>query len=305
MSYLEDAGLFLREATRKIDAEISREDTLQAALNLALGVERLLKEVLVRVNPIYVLMNPEFKNSMPLLYEDRILAGEQARAELASEPNGDVLTFRNSLLRAVCCSSVAHDNKGLLFRISHFRDVIAHNSLSLIDLDKLKLLLARDAYPLLAAFASELGCSQGKFFSGKEIRLAELSARLEEDVAKALKRVLESHQNRWNKLKNRPGYVEDKDEITREVLSTPNKAPIECPACGSQAVIYGQPELEFNPYERREVVIGIVAKKLRCHYCKLGLDDYKFIDHLKLNDHLKAERPDENDGEGSESERAG
>jgi ribosomal protein S27E len=292
---VDDAALFLREAVHRIDAQMSKEASIQAAINLALGMERILKEILWRVNPLFILINPGFKNAMPLLYGEKVLPEEKTSSELAANPDGDVLTFRNSLLRACTCSKVTLANKGLLFHISSVRDVLAHNRLALIDFEKLKVMLQRDVYPLLKSYAGELDYSLGKFLVGQDIKLAELSAKLEPDVAQSLQRLLDSHKSRWNQLHKNAGYTEDKDAVTAEVLTSSYKVPMQCPACFNKAVVYGKPEFEYSALEQKEVLIGVRVGRLRCHYCKLDLSDYKYIDHLGLNgvfasDKLSAEK---------------
>lgn len=281
--FLEDGGLFLREATLRIAPDMSRDVCIQAAFNLSLGVERILKEVLWRVNPLYVLVNPAFKNSMPVLYESQILQSERKSAELASDPDGDVLTFRNSLVRASTCSRVTLDNKALLFQLAFYRDVIAHHRLSMIDDSKLRMLLQRDSYPLIHAYADELKCKLGSLLGGKDIKLAKLSAQLQDDVEKALALLMDGHGKTWKQLKVHPGFIAEKERITREILGSECKAKFKCPACGNIAVIYGRPEVEYNPTEKHEIAIGVRVTKLKCQFCKLELTDYKYIDHLGLS----------------------
>jgi hypothetical protein len=277
--YLDDAALFLRETSRLVDRNMTKVPMVQAAMNLGLGMERLLKEILWRINPAYILINPDFKNSMPLLYPSLVLGKSR---EIAEEPDGDVLSFRNSLSRACVCSKVALENKSLLYAISHFRDIIAHNRLSLLEFDKIKVLLQRDFYPLVKDFSKDLECSSSRLFDGHEVKLAELAASLEVDLEKVLERKLSSHQVRWKSLKGSQGFVEDKERVTSEILGTPNKVPVACPACANIAVLYGTSIYEFNHFEQREVCVGVRVTKLKCQFCKLEITDYKLIDHMGL-----------------------
>ncbi|WP_156126646.1 hypothetical protein [Burkholderia sp. 9120] len=281
--YLDDGAMFLRRASTLISSDLQREDGLQAMFNVALGIERILKETLWRVNPLYILMNPDFKNSMPVFYEGKIIKSSTGQSDFPKDPDHDVLTYRNSLARAVTCSRVSLDNKGLLYQISEYRDIIAHNTLSLINTEKLNPLLQRDFYPLARAYAAELGVSSGTFLGGNEVRLADLSSKLEVNIDSALERLFRAHSLRWNQLKGTAGFVEDKQSVTQEILTTPYKKQVVCPACQNTAVLYGQPEKELNVFERREVVVGVNVIKLKCQFCKLEIKDYKFLDHLRFS----------------------
>lgn len=277
--YLDDAALFLREASRLVERNMTKASAVQAVMNLGLGMERVLKEILWRINPTYILINPAFKNSMPLLYSERLIGKS---TEIADEPDGDVLSFRNSLVRACACSKVAAENKSLLYAISHYRDIVAHNRLSLLELDKVQLLLKRDFYPLAKDFSGEIDCSSNRLFDGHEVKLAELAASLEEDLEKVVSRTLSSHLARWNSLRGTTGFISNKEDVTSEILGTPNKAPVQCPACGNVAVLYGAPVYEFNQFEHREVCVGVRVVKLKCQFCKLEISDYRLIDHMGL-----------------------
>lgn len=281
--YLDDGAFFLREGSAKISEHMDRYTCIQSVLNVALGIERILKEILFRVNPLYILINPDFKNSAPLFYGEKIIDSEKSNKDMEKTPNGDVLTYSNSLLRACYFSKSTLDNKSLLFKISNYRDIIAHNKLSLINVDELKILLQRDLYRLVKSYSEEMGCSDSKFFGNANIKLADLSASLQEDVALSLAALFESHLSRWKQLKNRPGFINDKDKVTEEIMLTDNKKTCTCPACKNTAIIYGKNISEFNVVTHQLNHIGTRVSALKCQYCKLILTDYKYLDYLGLS----------------------
>src|SRR5450759_154521 len=109
--YNHDAIIFLSEAAARTSERMQDADIIQATLNLALGIERILKGILYDLNPTYVLMKPDFKHSVQVLYKDKISNDLEVRKELAANPDSDVLTFRNSLLRAQVISETVRKNK--------------------------------------------------------------------------------------------------------------------------------------------------------------------------------------------------
>src|SRR6187551_2309468 len=98
--YLRDAGFFIRESSKQINDSIEKHQAIQAVFNLALGIERILKGILYNVNPSYVLMDPTFNNSIQVLYKHKLITNTDGHSELIKSPNADVITFKNSLLRA-------------------------------------------------------------------------------------------------------------------------------------------------------------------------------------------------------------
>ncbi len=281
--FIRDAVVLLQLAIRHIDEKMKSEQIVEAATFLAFGLERVLKEVLWRINPLYVLEDPSFKNSLPVLYRSKMLATELNDPQIASKPNSDVLTFRNSLVRAAICSPTILKHKALLFKVSELRDILAHHQLRNIDFGDLEILLQRDTYPLLCGLCDELELKRNVLFRGHNIRLAKMSARLEKDIAKSLERLFEGHLAIWKSLRGNPGFVEDKEKVTAMILSTDFKVPFDCPACGNMAVLYGSPEFELNVQEAREVLVSVSVRKLKCQYCKLEIRGYEQIDFLNLN----------------------
>lgn len=290
-NYLTDSGKFFRFTARGIQDKIDDFETIQLSLNFALGLERLLKGILYDINPTYILIEPGFKHSLPHLYPDKVIAETKSSGEIVGNPNEDVITFRNSLLRAQHISKSCFDNKNLLFNISNARDIIVHHELKKLDIPKLKEILLRDFYPFLKSISEELNIKQGHFFDGSHIKLSKISSTHQTDLENRLKLILDSHLGIWNTMKNRDsgqdgrsGYVIDKINVTNEVLNSPNKESTKCPACSNEAVIYLKPIYEFNPFEKKEILIGHEVKKLKCQFCKLEIQDAATLDHLGIRD---------------------
>ena len=287
--YLRDAGEFLKTSASLINDNIEKREVIQATLNFALGLERILKGILFEVNPTYVLIDPTFNSSLMVLYKRKLILNTEGHSELNKNPNADVITFRYSLLRAQAISETTFNNKNLLFVVSNARDIIAHNDLSLLDIEKLKLLLKRDFYQIIADYCTELSISKGKYFEAHHIRLSELSGKYVEDLDKKLSLILNAQLEKFKMLSQTIGYIEDKNKVTNYILSLKDKFPITCPCCTNRAIIYTKEIKEFNQFENKEITVGLKVMKLKCRYCKLDISDYKLLDHMKLESQIKVD----------------
>ena len=92
-------------------------EIINLTMCFALAIERLLKGILFDVNPLYILMEPDFKNSCKVLYSRKLIPEKVDSNELAKNTNEDVITYRNSLIMAQHFSSTISNNKALLFHI--------------------------------------------------------------------------------------------------------------------------------------------------------------------------------------------
>jgi len=281
-NYIEDSGLFFRNISKGINKDIEGFEIVNLTMNMALGLEKLLKGILYNINPTFVLIDPVFKNSIQIIYKDKLLKEPDSSSDLSKKPNGDVITFRNSVLRSQCISETTNDNKNILFNLSDARDIIAHCELKNFDLEKYKTLLLRDFYPLLKSFSDELKIKRGHFFSGSHIKLANISSKLQENLETEIELILDAHMGKWKSLSGNPDYIIEKKKITKEISKTPNKEIIDCPACEEEAVLYLKPILEYNHYVGEEIQIGNEIKKLKCQFCKLVITDSKKFDFLDI-----------------------
>ena len=240
-SYHTDSGLFFKEVSIKINAQMNRAQVVQQTMSFALGLKRTLKAILFDINPTYVLIEPSFKNSVNLFYKHKLISPVVGSKDILENPNGDVLTFKNSLLRALYFSATAKKYKNTLFKIADARDIIAHNNLSYLNINDLRLTLQRDFYPMLKSFSDELGIKPGHYFAGASLKISKISSELQDNLEDKIKLVLETHTGKWYHLKGSPGFIADKDSVTNEILGTDNKAKQECPACKNDAVLYLKP----------------------------------------------------------------
>lgn len=290
--FIEDASFFFKKASELIvnRETLSKLDVVEGILFFSLGMERVLKGLLYNINPIYVLKSQDFKNSVSIFYSERLLPNFKQNQEIAKSPDADVLTFKLSLLRAKSISKITESNTALLFALSNYRDIIAHNQLSLLEVDKAKTLLLRDFYKLIRDYCGELNLPASPFMGSFEIKLASISSEHQESIEEKVKIKLESHLKRWEQLKNVPGFIEKMGSRTKSVQESSYKSRdsfseiAECPACHNDSLI--SIEIDFDYSEGQVTPIGAFVSSLKCLFCKLVIEDYDEMDYLNLNDLL-------------------
>jgi len=277
-NYFEDSKLFFRNSAKVIKRDMEKGELINSTMSFALAIERVLKGILYDLNPLYILMKPEFKNSIAAIYGDKVI---NSTSEVSNSPDSDVITYRKSLLRAEVISDFAHKNKSLLYYLSECRDIIAHNELQLLDLERMSLMMKKDFFTISQQISDISGINIRSLLSQQENRLSQISAELQDSVPEKVNIILSNHKNKWAILKKTDGYIEDKDNIYQQIISTPNKFSCECPACNKKAVLFVRPETELNQYMNQEIVLGYFINKIKCVYCKLEITDYELISYLE------------------------
>jgi len=197
--YQNDAMQFLRRTSDIVSEKMSSQDVVEAILFLALGMERVLKGVLFKINPAYVYKISEFKNTAPILYPHLMVSKSDGK-ELANSPDCDVLSFRQSLSRARFFSTASAKHMSLLFSLSNFRDIIAHNLISGLDQSKAQKLPLRDLYPLLSDFQQELNVKPEEIFGSNQRRLVSISIEHQDSVNDRLAIKLGFHKRQWERF---------------------------------------------------------------------------------------------------------
>jgi len=280
--YIKDSFFFLRTTSRSISKRMNDEKVIHATLNLALGLERILKGILFDINPLYILLNPEFKNSVQCFYSKSIIDKKQ----LAKAVDEDVITYRKSLLRSQVFSKCCTDYTNVLFKISDARDIIVHHELNRLDIKSLREILIRDYYPMMKAFVDELKIPKNKIFDGVHIKLSTLSSSLQSDLESKISLMLETHREKWKMLKNNPGFIEKRQLVTSNVLRDINNEECFCPSCENPAVLYLSPIFEFSPVDGERYQIGSEVIKLKCQFCKLETDEPSVLDKFYIRPRL-------------------
>lgn len=290
-NYLSDSGIFFQQVSNGIQDTISDNEIIQLSFNLALGFERLLKGILYDINPTYILINPDFQNSLKILYPDKIISENSTSQKLEADekkivlnPKGDVITFKTSIAYSAIISKSVHNHKNVLYVISKSRDIIAHCELNLLNKENMRDILQRDFYTTLKSFAKELKIDDSHFFDKNQEKLFQISQLKQTDLTKKINLLLEVHKDKWNSLKGNPDYFNDRTTVTSNIYTFRNKEEIICPSCGNKALISKKSIEEFNFSTLEEEIIGYQIKKLKCYYCELEITDAAILDELKITD---------------------
>ena len=277
-----NSSLIFKEISRKIaDKALDNDlDVIHNTLSFAIGIEKLLKGILYDINPLFILENPEFKNAVPISYLGMI----KNQSELNSNPNGDVIAFLSSVLRTIAFSNTAAENKNTLMKLKNARDIIVHHNFEKLDISELRLLLNRDYYPLLKSFSDEHNLAgQVNFFNNLHSKLALISSSLQDDIPKQIQLKIDATSSYWNTLKGSASLNMDKLKLlTTEKLSCQFSYPFICPSCKNNAVVTTKPIMEYNPFLKQEIQVGLQVLEFNCEFCKLKLTDYKELDFLKI-----------------------
>lgn len=277
-----DASGILKKVSKEVaDKKVNSEwEVIQNTLLFAIGMEKLLKSLIFDINPLYILESPDFKNSVPLNYSNFVMNN----IEISSKPNGDVIAFQSSVLRATVFSKAVLENKNTLMKLKNARDIIVHHNFKLLDIEALKTLLNRDFFTVLSEIDKEhsLG-GQTNFFNNLHAKLATISSALQDDIEKQIRLKIEGAQSYWNTLKGTSTFKRKKCELaTVEQLNKQYTYPASCPSCSNYAVVYSSPIMEYDSYRNEVVQTGLDTKALKCQFCNLEVSDYKELDYLKI-----------------------
>lgn len=289
--YIDDGIMFLRRVLPAVDEKSTEEDLLFAVLFFALGMEKVLKGILFDLNPAYVYKVQDFKNTVTLLYQDKLLPTYVNNGEISSKPDGDVLTFKLSLQRAKAISKSTENHTSLLFTLSNYRDIIVHNTVNLLEPNKLRKLVLADFYPLVLDYCKELDLGVDEILGGSAFKIADISARNQESPGARIKLKIVNHQRKWHELRNMSGYVSKMTDRTELMKGFRSKTGFykmtECPACKNPSLI--RVEVDLEEFDDRLMPVGAFVTNLKCEFCKFTVEDYDEIDFLKLNDLLAPE----------------
>ncbi len=279
-TYTSSSNIFLRVCASRISEDMDNDDVLQAVLNFAVGIERLLKGILFNINPTYILVSPEFNHSMQVLYKSKIIKSTETKAIFAKAPVANVITFRNSLLRATAVSQAALKNKNRLFGLSNLRDIVAHHDLEKFDYKSARTLLQRDFYFILLDFHDEKTIDKIDCFGDYENSLITVSKQHKQDIKNIIRLKLEEHRKQWEKIKDNPQDVRDRTIVTDEQLESNHRYETTCPACNQRAVLFSEPDYvyDFETSEKNEV--GEFVRLIDCSFCGLVVYDGNELDEL-------------------------
>lgn len=288
--FYKDSHVLFKDISKKIaDKKLTTDmDVIQNVLFFAIGIEKLLKGILYSINPILILENSDFKNAFPVYYKDKLIPANINSKDIQNDPNGDVIAFHNSVLRAALVSQTAYDYKNTLMKLKSARDIIVHHNLDNVVIPELRLLLNRDFYVIVKSFSDELSWGELHCFNNLHSKLAMISSELQDNISEQVKLKLQAKLSAWNVSKGVTGTMERSKKITIELLQNEFSYPTECPCCKNKAVVLTKPVLDYNPFLKQEIQVGLDLLKLNCGFCKLEVTEYTELDFLKVTPDIEA-----------------
>jgi len=290
--HLEDAKWFVHRAAPYIERDMDRDAIVNATLFFALGVERLLKHILARVNPAFVLVRSEFKHSAPVLYAS-ILLGSGRNKEIAEKADGQVISLRTSIQRTLLFSRAIQKHRSLLYTIAQNRDIIAHRPTRELDTANVNRMLSKDAFRLIESLCNEIDADPWQFFDEHAVRLKVLAERIEahERIDSDMQSLFRTHRDALIKRKDDEEFMSMAATITQQLLNSSDEhfiyEEISCPACNETAVARIEPDYDYDPVDRSPFLSGVFVESVRCQYCGLVLRNYEQLDYIDANSLLE------------------
>jgi len=291
--FLDDAKRLIAMSVPAIEENASYENVVSAMTFFSFGVERLLKHLLVKVNPIFALKNGDFKHSAPCLYRDRFISTER-NEQVAKDPDSDVVSFRVAMQRALLFSHAVQENKQLLYALANYRDILAHRPTSEIDVEKGSHMLSKDAFGLIERICAEISVEINDFFGEHVDRLRKLREKIlaHENLKAKMEDLFASHKKLWEQRQNNQDFIEQADDITSSLLHSSGAyfsyESFACPACGQESVARIEPDYDYDPAERTSYVTGVFVDNITCYFCGLKLEDYDELNFVDANSVFEA-----------------
>lgn len=271
--YLRDAPYFLQRAVAGIVDEKDGAENLTHALDLALGIERVLKGILWKEHPGYTLADERFQNMAAVFQADNL-----KKIGIDKEKgNADSITYRTAATRARIFSNATHDQFAVLMKLGYVRDVVVHNDLTQIDLKELTFFLRRNLHPILTAFTSEK-LIDGKQLMGKnETLVAKMAIDYIEDLRERVAKRLAHHLEIFRR---RQAPIEYALPAIAPARTDQMDTRVECPACCHEA--YVREEVDFDIVDRQAVPMGMFISHLHCPHCRLFVEDYEELKEMGI-----------------------
>jgi len=283
--YIEDAQRLVRIAAPSILEKMNHEQVILAMTFFSFGMERLLKHLVARINPAFILKNSEFRNAAPCLYK-KIFVATGKNEQIHSKPDFDVISFRVAMQRALLFSASANQNRQLLYALANYRDIVAHKPTSELDVIKANRLLARDGFSIIDEICTEISANVGDFFGKEYERLKSLSQKItnQEVFEKEFTSKLDNYKSLWEKEKSNQEFVSKASELTQRVLSESCEShsyeEFSCPACGQNAVARIEPDYDYDPVDQTSFLTGVFVDNIQCYHCGLVIDDYEELNYV-------------------------
>lgn len=291
-NYLRDAADDLKAAKINIRADSSRRELIVAAGFASVGAEKLLKGLLAKVNPGFVLAKMDFDIVAGALHLDQV-TDDDRRKKLAEHKAAEVVTLRLSIQRAGLFYPEVKQSSHVLHALSAIRDTIFHRCTSELEDSELERVVKRDLYVTLRQLTG-LAQEVTDVWEGDIERLECLSQEVAAAIAsvEAIEQKLAVARARWQEISESPDLVEQARQKTASAHAQhPQTTSCACPACENEAVVYLDIDFdyEWDPVENTAmaVPVGVYPDGFKCFYCELVLSNYDEFNHVDLDERLE------------------
>lgn len=285
--YLNDAKSHVGLAAPAIAEGATSDQRFQAVVLVAVGVERLLKHIIAKVNPALILKSQDFDSVVLHCHREAITATDRI-SDLEKKASPDVITLKASIQRASIFSKGVKDNAQFIHTLADFRDIALHRSCGDLDIPKVDRLLCLDLYNVIRDISADLSLSTQDFLGEHSSRLEKLSEELiaQDNFQASMEALLERHRMIWEARSQNARTVSHADKVTTAYLTKRSETTeCPCPACGNSAVVTLEPDYDYD-YDPDDgttlgYISGVYVTDIQCLYCSLRLDEY---DQLKYVD---------------------
>jgi hypothetical protein len=287
LSYLNDAKRHISLAAPAIADGATDDQRFQALVLVAVGIEKLLKHLIAKVNPALILKSQDFDSVVLHCHREAITAVDRV-SDLEKKASPDVITLKASIQRASIFSKGVKDNAQFIHTLSDFRDIALHRTGEELDVPKIDRLLCRDLYNVIRDISADLSLTSKDFLGEQSDRLEQLSASLiaQDNFQASMEALLERHRKIWEERSKNATTIAHAEKVTTAYLTKRSETTeCPCPACGNSAVATLEPDYDYD-YDPDEgttfgYISGVYVTDIQCLYCSLKLDEY---DQLKYVD---------------------
>lgn len=296
--FAESAAEDMRDATRRIDLNASSRECVNAAVFAAIGTEKLLKSLLARVNPAFILAKDNFDNVMSEMYSDQIHDASD-RDRIIKGGHANVITLRTAIERAANFYPEVKEIAPILHRLAAIRDIALHRTTFELDLPSVEKLVKRDLLPTLKEIASLTEPTRIVWDEeSKRIGLLSAVVKIRDERAARIGALLLEAADAWHRRATDAHAVSLATRRTNEDLEDGHlTTSCVCPACENKAVVFLDVnyETDWDDDDGRPYLVpsGVYPTQLECHFCGLSLTEYDEFMHVGLDQRISEGYKDE------------
>ncbi|MBB6336003.1 hypothetical protein FHR59_000213 [Xanthomonas arboricola] len=292
--YLKDAKSHISLAAPAIVKGATNDQRFQAVVLVAIGIEKLLKNIIAEVNPALILKSQDFDSVVLHCHREAITATDRV-VDMEKKASPDVITLKASIQRASLFSKSVKDNAQFIHTLADFRDIALHRSSEELDAVRVDRLLCRDLHNVIRDISADLSLSTRDFLGEHSTRLEALSEELiaHDNFQTSMEALLERHRNIWKERSKNATTVSHAEKVTNAYLTKRSETTdCPCPACGNLAVATLEPDYDYDydPDDGTTVgyISGIYVISIQCLYCSLKIEEYDQLKYVDADALLEA-----------------